>query len=943
VKYLEWNNIISGYFFNPNNAGKDIHLYLSKSDLVNLGKSYLPGKNDDEIWDDFLSVVKYSDRIDDGLRIENSPIETPLSLAASWDKKNFPPFISFLVLFIIPLTESDSGQYNTNNYYGRVNEFFKKNNILNGFTEREIGTTNFKKISHLWDALEEWSIITMNCELGIFELKKFHNNDWIYVGKPFSQCLFTPREIRRLPELFLEAGLVPESFYSTEQIKKALVRFGERHLGIKDKILRLIKDDTNELGQSIIEIAKREYKKWTGESHEFVLNGTDERTKRNYTVAPLLLQFEINPNTETIDFSYRLYSSNDYPEDLKFETFENIYEGGGWSKTLPFEFKEKFESKDEFNKWIARFPSKEVRLFIGASNLQLSNQYWIETDTLSKTNKMYLLCKKETENSISTWGKHFRQGNFAPAEVIGLPEGYCLFSFQNPKKDHPEIPVLTIPSEKTIQLIGGLKVGFNTFLDLNLPEIEILNADGNEKIFIEYKETNQVIFLQKKYNNSNRWTLPADVILENKFSIKIENEILPGYESAYSIVSSNYACLKTDSFQLPKRDYFGRVVTGEVKEYAEGSHVYGINWKRQLIYSPDFNPISAADSVVTGNEKYDDDKGNLLLAYLTTKKESVASEFYDVFERIHGRDSFKGDIGNYLNFSRIKRTSLNLYDFLGYLDYDYQTSKIVVNPPQLIYIPVKKGRKVLLIGGRDSAFINTLTEHAKKLGLGIDIYKQEEVNSLLLIPDTITISACGSGRQGYGERELKALSEELKITFHINELTQYGLQEFSTDITKYESHVFANNEVSSEDYDWARKIFNPETLRFDKVDTKTFNTQYTLVEYKLREWEYHHKLWVGGKCYSVDKNWARYMIIKQAKMQVIIYDSDKQIVAIPASLPLPRILAEAIALLSGKAPLNQQHELGGRKYWYLLYENIPSVFIQNFFMKLGQKVNMQSL
>ena len=40
MKYLEWNNIISAYFFNPVNAGKDIHLYLTKNDIIGLGKPY---------------------------------------------------------------------------------------------------------------------------------------------------------------------------------------------------------------------------------------------------------------------------------------------------------------------------------------------------------------------------------------------------------------------------------------------------------------------------------------------------------------------------------------------------------------------------------------------------------------------------------------------------------------------------------------------------------------------------------------------------------------------------------------------------------------------------------------------------------------------------------------------------------------------------------------
>lgn len=58
MKYLEWNNIISAYFFNPVNAGKDIHLYLTKNDIIGLGKPYFTEETDDEIWEEFITSIK---------------------------------------------------------------------------------------------------------------------------------------------------------------------------------------------------------------------------------------------------------------------------------------------------------------------------------------------------------------------------------------------------------------------------------------------------------------------------------------------------------------------------------------------------------------------------------------------------------------------------------------------------------------------------------------------------------------------------------------------------------------------------------------------------------------------------------------------------------------------------------------------------------------------
>ena len=114
----------------------------------------------------------------------------------------------------------------------------------------------------------------------------------------------------------------------------------------------------------------------------------------------------------------------------------------------------------------------------------------------------------------------------------------------------------------------------------------------------------------------------------------------------------------------------------------------------------------------------------------------------------------------------------------------------------------------------------------------------------------------------------------------------------------------------------------------------TFDKSFSLVRYKLNEYTYEFKLWKNNKCYKVDRNWGRFIVLKQFQKEVILFDSINNKVAIPVSTPLPRLLAEAIMLLSGKAPDLQ--ELDGKKY--RVYDNVVGIFTQNVFrLKLGQK------
>jgi len=933
MTYSEWNNHIAKYFFKSENAGKNILFYLTKQDLINYSRQLLFGKLDDEIWSDFIHAIKYDQQCDKDLVIPYSPINKPFELYKNWNKTDTPPFIAYLILYIIPLTETYDEPFYATNYYGKVNVFFKRYGILNSFTENSIGTTNYQNISSLWNALEEWAVITKNCDLGIFELKKFGNQNWIHVGKPFSQCVLPPSAINKLPELFFEAGLIPDSAYSKEEFRKILLKHGIKILCIKERVIELIrKSDTNELGQSIIEIVNREYKKWTGETHEYEENGATQRIKRNYTVAPLFLQFKVNTNDERIKFSYRMRSQNDYPEDLKFGEYENLYEINGWSKTLQFEFKEGLELKDNFNKWITKFPDRDARLFISAGTFQLSNDFWIETDFLSRTERMYLLCKNDKQELIKEWGKTFGNGNFKQEDFEGLPESYSLFWFRNPTQGLSEIPNLTLYTKKRIDLVGGVKVNFRTYSNEFLPEVEIVNSDGKEKVYLQYKETNEKIYLSKKTSLNNRWLLPEKKAINSDFYIKIEGEIFSRNEIAYNLISSDNTAIQVDGSKLPKRDSFGRNIRTDAVQYCLGSNIINPMKSSQRYFSTYGSLFTSTIQNTQTNittAVYNNHNGNNLCNFLSLKSTLTTEEFFKAFEFFYSKEFPEYQSNTNYNLTKLKRASLNFYDYIGILDYDYETKTIVLNPPQFIFIPTSQGRKVLLIGARDSALIEKIIKTAIKHNLQVEIVKQFPSNERLLLPDVVTIKAFQQANDTYGEKSLKAFAEELKIKFSSEYFLQVALQDFSANIDDYENTL----QVTSEnDYNWARYIFNPETLRFEKSETANFDKSFSLLEYKLNEYTYQHKLWKVNKCYQVDLNWGRFVALKYFQKNVILYDSIKNKVAIPIELPLPRLLAEAIMLLSGFAPDFKMIE--ERKY--RVYTNIDSIFTVNLFRKLGQ-------
>jgi hypothetical protein len=931
MNYLQWNEHIAKYFFKPENAGKNIYFYLTKQDLIRYSSPYFSGVSDEEIWTDYLNVIKYGQQGENDSRDPYSPIDQPLNLFSNWNNEDTPPFIAYLILYIIPLTETYDEQFNATNYYGKVNVFFKRNEIIDRY--QTIGTNNFQNISHLWNALEEWSILTKNCDLGIFELKKFGNPNWIHVGKPLSQCVFPPRAIKRLPELFLHAGMIPDFTYQPVEFKRCLLQFGSSVLLLPNSVIDIIrKYESNELGQSIIDTTKKAYKNWTGESHSLDETSATTRTKRNDISSRIFLQLQIFSNEGRIEFSFRMKSANEFAEDLTFNGIEIREEKLGYSRTLNLPFREPFQLTDDFNKWVAKFPDKDVRLFMSAGLLQFSSDYWIETDTLTKANWMYLLCKNTLRDTIDRWGKTQCSKFEDETDLENMPEGYSLFKLLNPREGIDEIPLLTIIQEKYVRLTSALEYDFRTFTNDFLPEVEIQNCVGTEKVYLQYKNNEEKYFLKKNISNFNTWSLPEAISLFSDFNIRADEESFSGNETTYKVISSNGSAMLIDETKLPKRNSFGGIADNNLIQYSLGSNIIGNNLLRQIPYQQIFRGIKEDSTTGITQPTYTHSGGNLFLSFLTLKGTITAKEFYVAFELLYSKYFENKTHGNNFNYSKVKKASLNFFDYLGFLDYEYETKSIVMNPPQLIFIPSSRGRKVLLIGGRDETLVNEIIERASKHNLQVEITRQFQWNEDLLLPDAITLKSFGSARERYGEKNLSELANELNIRFNPLELVQVGLQQFCSGIEEYEKDLFITRETALTYEDWARYIFNTDTLRLDKSFSENFDKSFTMLEYRLRPWEYHHRLWAHQKCYNIDKNWGKYVTLKHYKKQVILYDQSKEKVAVPIELPLPRLLAESIMLLSGLAPVYAKIGTAG----YRIYENIPSDFIKNLFDKLEQ-------
>ena len=110
MNFLEWNNLIAKHFFNPDQAGKDIHLFITKQEIINLAKENFNEETDQEIWEDYLRKLKnglpgsggFPDIFDKAIYAFQQ-WKKPYLKSIEGVEIKYPPYIAHLVFAVLPL------------------------------------------------------------------------------------------------------------------------------------------------------------------------------------------------------------------------------------------------------------------------------------------------------------------------------------------------------------------------------------------------------------------------------------------------------------------------------------------------------------------------------------------------------------------------------------------------------------------------------------------------------------------------------------------------------------------------------------------------------------------------------------------------------------------------------------------------------------------------
>jgi hypothetical protein len=279
--------------------------------------------------------------------------------------------------------------------------------------------------------------------------------------------------------------------------------------------------------------------------------------------------------------------------------------------------------------------------------------------------------------------------------------------------------------------------------------------------------------------------------------------------------------------------------------------------------------------------------GDRLLYAISANREMGWPAFKRTFDLLCGHSLTDSNLKN-LKLARYE--TVRTLDALGHLESDFgSNARLYAAPPALSVLPRSGLPIAVLSGARSPYMIDRLSSRLEKSGGKLHWENQPQHDESKRFPARVTI-------MGESKEYLASFAAEESLAF----------QEIPA------SWTIANFSASLGDYlstrDWTRMDeLNWDASEFD-VERLHYTTGATAGETKLirythpsRQYPIHY-LWRGSEATRVNPDWGRYSVLKAAARNVIHYNRAASVVLIPATIPLPKLLARALCLCSGLVP-----------------------------------------
>lgn len=289
------------------------------------------------------------------------------------------------------------------------------------------------------------------------------------------------------------------------------------------------------------------------------------------------------------------------------------------------------------------------------------------------------------------------------------------------------------------------------------------------------------------------------------------------------------------------------------------------------------------------------------------------------------------------SLSHYRRHTIRFLDSLGHCDVEFNESggRIYSVPPLLARLPTYGFPQAVLCGSRTPQSLDLLTKACKAISGKIKVDVQTQASTRAYVPRRVIV-------QAESIDTLLKLAESLHIGFSDNP-PAWTLLQLSGSV---DDHICSREWLIQPELNWPSRDYDLERLQFIPRRGTAGAMRLSSYEDSTRGRKIHF-LWQGESCAQSDRDWGRYVALNWARSSVLIYDSQRSLLAAPSGAPLPRLVARALTLCSGlvprfvdkvSVPLRSSEQIG-----FDVYTDIAPDIAQLAASKLGQSLIESSL
>lgn len=279
-----------------------------------------------------------------------------------------------------------------------------------------------------------------------------------------------------------------------------------------------------------------------------------------------------------------------------------------------------------------------------------------------------------------------------------------------------------------------------------------------------------------------------------------------------------------------------------------------------------------------------------LIYALSAMGELRTEQFNDIFKKLYvpSRRYKEEEITTDARLQVVR-----LLDALGYCEFDFKAHKIFMCEPQLVLLPHYGVPRAVLVGARTPYLVAKIREAVKRRREVAMVVFATQETAQVNIPASIQIEAIDVG-------VINEIGKEVGIKCSLEQPTAWALAHFASSIEEVKNALLFE---SRDEPNWRKRIFVPDKLMFSRYATGAVGGL-QLVEYiNPDDQQRHHWLWNESNAAEVGRDMGRYVALASQGANILLYDKLSHKMAVPISVPLPCIFSRALALCSGKVPL----------------------------------------